>query len=34
MTETAVASRWCSLEWAPLESLWYAKIVENEQLDT
>ena len=39
MTETAVASQWCSLEWAPLEwapleSWWYVKIVENEQLAT
>jgi len=23
MTMTAVASHWCSLEWAPLESYWY-----------
>ena len=34
MNKTAVASHWCLLEWAPLESLWYVKIVENEQLDT
>ena len=34
MTETAVASHWCSLEWAPLESWWYVKIIENEQLAT